>query len=157
MKTKKELDALAHTYTKRIAAAKEKYGVTSPYYRKLYKKLNSKRANWRRTIKLIEKRKTEMVRIDKLVEDFTGFSAKNSVGNKDKNIVLAKNLFMKYAMESGLQAATTLSQWVGLKITKHGNRCRLEFMRTFKRHPENLAAWHRFKEYIQQLEQQQAA
>lgn len=155
MKTKNHYQTCISIYLKRRNEVKWKHGSKSLYYKEYSKKINIKINNWRRTIKLIEKINSELKRIDKLVKSFTGFSAKNSVRNKHKDIILSKNIFVKYTVESGV-LATYISDWIGLKC-RTDNRYRLEFTRSFKTNAENKEAWYRFNEFINNSNFQQAA
>lgn len=134
-------------YLKRKEDYKLKYGATSVKYKSLACKLNSKIDTYRKAIRIIERRHIKIISIADEVTNFIGKSPLKSAENKDPLIMIAKFLFIRYAIESGIQGSY-LTSYLGYKRSKTPCMLRMEFIRSFDTNPKNKEMWHRFKDFI---------
>lgn len=136
-----------HMYLKRREEYKNKYGKTSKRYLQLSKGIQRKLDIWRGAIRRIEKRDVRIKSIDDRVLEFIGKSAYNSVGTKDELVILARNLFIRYGIENGIQGVF-LADYVNLKFRQDASRYRLQFIRSFPKNRNNKEIWYRFQEFM---------
>lgn len=144
------------TYKQRRRDYRKKHGSDSEIFKKLSSHAKGRIEALRRNIKLIERRNKIIKTVDDSVFEFIGVSAKNSVGKKDIDTTLAKNLFVRYCIERGI-VASQLAEFIGLKNSADVSRYRLSFIRSFKTNPENREMWYRFKDFVKEYLMKQAA
>lgn len=126
---------------------KLKYGVRSKKFSLLSKRINKKLSCWRRAIKRIEIWDAEIFKLDQKITEFIGRSVFGSIFSKDKQMILAKNLFVKYGMENGVQGVL-LCEYMGGKGKWTASKRRMKFTKTLSTNIYNKEMWLRFNEFM---------
>lgn len=118
-------------------------------HQKIITSLRKKCKSLRRSIKRQGQRNDLLHETNKFVKDFTGYSVCNIGGNtgRNKDLNLAKNLFYKYCLESGIQGGF-IARFCGMKQTETVAKQRKIFTRSFATNKENKENYHRFLAYI---------
>ena len=136
-----------HMYLKRRDGYKEKYGVRSERYLELSKGINRKLSSYRRAIKRIEARDLIIKNLADKIYEFCGVSVWLSINKKDDNVEVAKNLFVKWGMENGIQGIL-LNRYIGGKGSWTASRRRMKFTKSFLFNANNKEMWMRFKVFM---------
>lgn len=137
-----------HTYRQRREQYKVKYGKETEKYRKLSRQISFSIHSLKKKIKRIDVKRAEVERIKKGVEEFMDVSLPSI--EKSEKIFMAKRLYYKYGMESGINGYYLRSLMNDGKHTP--GKYRLSFTRSFSKKPENKALWKRFKVFMENNE-----
>lgn len=138
-------------YEKRIKDLPSKFKPGCFYYRHHMERMKYKIQMWGTAIKRIEKRDKRIVKIDSSLKEFLGFSVRKSAENDMKELILARDIFCKYAMEHRIEG-NFLADYIGYKVKTKPSRDRLRFTRGFEKNPESRDLYKRFKEYMESRE-----
>lgn len=149
------------TYEKRREAMRIKYKVisntfppqkASPAYHKAVRNINNKIKQWNKAIKEIDILSNKLIALGNAVATFTGCnikgSGKNMRDNKDYDrMKLAKSLFYKYGLESGI-GNIHLRQYVGAKKPSQPGDYRRAFNRLFENTYDARDTWIAFNKHF---------
>lgn len=145
-------------YRKRRDKLREIYGVINgrrapDEYKKKAKKINNKIRQWQHTIKMVERRTNQLIAIANELAYYTCINVRNSIDKITPEYRKARNIYYKYCLEIGIPA-TLIAEYVGASRGDVVARGRLSFNRSFEKHPENRELYVRFRDYINDLTQQ---
>lgn len=118
-------------------------------HQKIITSLRHKCKSLKRSIKRQGKRNDFLNEVNGFVKEFTGYSVFNIGGNtgRNKDLNLAKNIFYKYCLESGVQGGF-VARFCGMKQTETVAKQRKNFTRSFATNKENKENYHRFIAYV---------
>lgn len=119
-------------------------------YKQRRVKMTLKIKAWEQAIRRLNSRipKKQCPKIEHLIKQVNEYFGDDI---KKRGISLARNIFYKYGIEAGLS-----SMKLGLAIGRSRTAarvCRSKFIRSFPKHPENQIAYHKFKDYIGDINQ----
>lgn len=115
-------------------------------YLKRRQKLQQKIDQCRKALKIINKYEDRLRTINEHVKQFTGVSVWQAKACKKPDVVQAKNIFYREALESGI-SGSYIAKFCGLK----NPRCVTVQRRRFIRKPETKQLWRRWKSYISEI------
>lgn len=140
---KNRLQQIITTYTKRRIINKQR-GIPTKY-------LSTRLYDYRRSLKTIENHELKVRLMSERVEEFTGIQIRNSVNNRKRKAGIARCLFCKILLESGVPQCY-ITWWVNYSQRGIPNRTRRKFQKSFLTNKKNLETWNRFKQFVKEKE-----
>lgn len=132
-------------YLKRREENREK-GISTEYLTKRIKQ-------FRRSLKLFEKKEEEVSLLAKRVKEFTEIDVWKQGSNKERKICMAKNYFYKIGLESKI-TPKFLIWYTNIKDLSTPYLSRKRFNKVLQKDKETMEKWHKFKKFVNEYEQQ---
>lgn len=139
MQKKAQLQAMLFTYEERRADYKTR-GLST-------KNVTKKIKAWKRSLRILEKREEKVLDLLSKVQEFTDINIRGASGKQNTATTLAKYLYYKTGLESGLKGPW-LQRYTG---DTHSTTCyiaRQVFTKSLLTKPSNMDVWRKWKQFL---------
>lgn len=159
--TKNQYQQMIRTYERRREKLRQRYGrvehspIARPEYAQAVFQINQKLRTWRRAIARLDKRQVILHSIGIQLESFLDCKVRHSAKeafHKNKDVILARKIFCKYAIEKGFSSPDVMAYLSRGEMLKSGRyqatEIRRKFTRSFKTNQYHHNTWHRFMQFM---------